>query len=52
MNTHYELRSQAGRPMILFDDETRAKQYQDEHAKRHGVKTQLWRVERVEERVG
>lgn len=50
--TAYELRSQSGRPMLSFDDVTRAKQYQEQHAQRHGVKTQLWRVTRVEERVG
>lgn len=51
MNTTYELRTTRGRAIFAFDDETRARQERIKAEQRVGIKMELWRVDRVEERV-
>lgn len=49
--TTYELRTPKGVPVLAFDDANRAAQVRFERERRHGLKLELWRVDRVEERV-
>lgn len=47
----YILRTSRGRDIMAFDNETRAREEMNRHAKRIGIELQLIRVLRVEERV-
>lgn len=47
----YELRTPTGSPVIKFETELRAKEYQLHYANRIGVKLALYRIKTIEERV-